>query len=344
MVAHDEPDIERLLAALAHKETDCVPNFETGIRERNTDAILGREQNKSSGELEPADLVELARRIGMDSIGCFFRWKLKWMEDEWAGGRAYYRDGLLKGWGDLEGIKAPDLTAFTHRLDDLLEATKSTRIGVHCIIGGPFSTAYISVGMADFMLKLYDDPAFIERVLDLTTEHCVHFVEEVCKRDIWGVFIAEDMGSSAGLLMRPDQLQRLWKPHIAQVIEPMKARGVIPLLHSDGDIHEMIPTIVDVGFQGLQPLQPCGKLDIYEVKERWGDRLCLFGNIDVTTVLSFGAPDEVVTDVEAHIDRLSPGGGYVCGSSKYIANSVPPENFRVMIETIHTCGRYECRP
>jgi len=343
-MTYDEPNVERLLAALAHEEADRVPNFETGIRERNTDAILGRKQNRHSGELEPDDLVDLARRIGMDSIGTFFRWELKWIKSEWEDGRIYYEDGALKDWKDLEDIEAPDLTEFTHRIDALLIATRGTGIGVHCIIGGPFSTAYNSIGMADFMLKLYDDPAFVEGVLDLITEHCVGFVEEVCRRNIWGVFIAEDMGSSTGLLMQPEHLQRLWKPRIVQVIEPMKDRGIVPLLHSDGDIHEMIPTIVDVGFQGLQPLQPCGKLDIYEVKERWGDHLCLFGNIDVTTVLSFGTPDQVVTDVKEHIDRLSPGGGYVCGSSKYIDNSVPPENFRAMIETIHTYGRYEYRP
>lgn len=342
-MTYDEPDIDRLLAALAHEEADRVPNFETGIRERNTDAILQRKQNKSSGELEPVDLVELAKRIGMDSVGTFFRWELKWIKSEWEDGRVYYKDGGLKDWKDLEDIEAPGLTEFTDRIDDLLEATKGTGVGVHCLIGGPFSTAYLAVGMTDFMLKLYDDPAFVEHVLDLITTHCVRFVEEVCKRDIWGVFIAEDMGSSSGLLMRPQELQRLWEPRIAQVIEPMKAQGIIPLLHSDGDVHDMIPTIIDVGFQVLQPLQPCGKLDIYEVKERWGDRLCLFGNIDVTTTLSLGTPEQVVADVKEHIDRLAPGGGYVCGSSKYIDNNVPPENFQAMIETIHTYGRYDRR-
>ena len=82
---------------------------------------------------------------------------------------------------DAKGLET-NLTDAQHQHSTLIFSALHIHISEQdCIIGGPFSTAYNSVGMADFMLKLYDDPVFIERVLDLATEHCRRFVEGVCR-------------------------------------------------------------------------------------------------------------------------------------------------------------------
>ena len=76
------------------------------------------------------------------------------------------------------------------------------------------------------------------------------------------------------------------------------------------------------------------------MKRRFGDKICLSGNIDIEFPLAHGTPSDVEKDVREHIDALKPGGGYICGSSHSIVNYVPYENFIAMINAIHRYGAY----
>jgi uroporphyrinogen decarboxylase len=81
-------------------------------------------------------------------------------------------------------------------------------------------------------------------------------------------------------------------------------------------------------------------MDIYEVKERWGDQLTLIGNMDIAGPLAFGTPEDVIADTKEHLERLMPGGRYIAASSHSIVDDIPPANFRAMLDTIHEYGRY----
>jgi uroporphyrinogen decarboxylase len=96
---------------------------------------------------------------------------------------------------------------------------------------------------------------------------------------------------------------------------------------------------LQLGFAGLHPMEPCPGFDIYEAKRRWGDRIALFGNIDLAGVLTQGTSEEVAQDTRTHIERLSVGGGYVCGSSHHIGEDVPIANLQAMSEAIARAGR-----
>jgi len=67
----------------------------------------------------------------------------------------------------------------------------------------------------------------------------------------------------------------------------------------------------------------CGRQDIFKMKESYGKKIALHGNIDLAGVLAYGTPDEVSADVIQHLEKLSIGGGYVCASSHNITESVP---------------------
>ena len=103
----------------------------------------------------------------------------------------------------------------------------------------------------------------------------------------------------------------------------------------DGVIDSYINEFIEMGFDVIHPLEPCGGLqDIYDLKKRYGDRIALHGNIDVGGVLVFGTPEKVARDVEEHLDRLAVGGGYICGSSHDITEAVPVANFYAMRDTV----------
>jgi uroporphyrinogen decarboxylase len=100
------------------------------------------------------------------------------------------------------------------------------------------------------------------------------------------------------------------------------------------DIWRLLWLHVDQTVRVLHPLEPTGGFDIYEVKKRWGDKLALFGNIDIGGVLGAGTPAEVAADTLRHLQALSVGGGYVCGCSHDIDDNIPIENLRAMMDTV----------
>ena len=89
-----------------------------------------------------------------------------------------------------------------------------------------------------------------------------------------------------------------------------------------------------LGFAAFHPAEPCGRFDIYEVKQQWGSNIALMGNIDVAGVLSVGIPDQVEDDTLRHLRHVSSGGGHVCGSSRNILDNIPIENLQAMIQAV----------
>ena len=91
-----------------------------------------------------------------------------------------------------------------------------------------------------------------------------------------------------------------------------------------------------LGMNALHPIEP-EAMDIFELKRRFGHRVCLCGNFDIN-ILSLGTPEETREEVRKKIEGLSGEGGYVAASSTSIPFYVKPENFRAMVEAIREFG------
>jgi uroporphyrinogen decarboxylase len=81
-------------------------------------------------------------------------------------------------------------------------------------------------------------------------------------------------------------------------------------------------------------------MDIKELKEKVGSRICLIGNIDLGYTLTRGTPEEVTEEVKQRIHDIAPGGGYCIGSSNSIPYYVPTKNYRAMVEAALEYGTY----
>ena len=103
-------------------------------------------------------------------------------------------------------------------------------------------------------------------------------------------------------------------------------------LHSDGNLNSVMDEIVNCGFDGIQSLQPSAGMDIQEIKEKYGDRLCLWGNIDLDYIMCFGSREEVKADVRRTIDIAGPGGGFILSTCNTMVDIIPPENIFAMME------------
>jgi uroporphyrinogen-III decarboxylase len=97
--------------------------------------------------------------------------------------------------------------------------------------------------------------------------------------------------------------------------------------------------LVEMGVTAIHPMDPSG-IDYRDYKKRYGNRLTLFGNIDITWPLVEGSPGDVEQDVRDHMEALKPGGRWVAGSSHSIVNYIPHENLVAMFNAIHKYGAY----
>jgi uroporphyrinogen decarboxylase len=129
-------------------------------------------------------------------------------------------------------------------------------------------------------------------------------------------------------------------PYFEKMVRLCKDNGVYVIKHCDGNIWPALEMTVNTGIDGINPIEPAAGMDIGEVKQKYGDRVCLMGNIDCGNLLWRGSVDEVVRTVKDTIRKAAPGGGYALMSSNSITSVVRPENLRAMWETTWEFGTY----
>ena len=103
-------------------------------------------------------------------------------------------------------------------------------------------------------------------------------------------------------------------------------------LHSDGDLNSVMARIVALGFDGLQSIQPTAHMDIAQIKKLYGDKLCLWGNIDLNHVMTNAPAEEVKKVVHDTIRVASPNSGFILSTCNVMMGCIPTENVLAMME------------
>jgi uroporphyrinogen decarboxylase len=156
---------------------------------------------------------------------------------------------------------------------------------------------------------------------------------------VGALWLADDLAYTSGTLISPDLLRKHLFPWYRKIAEIAQGANLPLLFHSDGNLLSIMDDLVDIGIDGLQPIEPKA-MDINRLKKMYAGRLCLIGNIDLGYTLTLGTPDEVRSEVRDRIRSIGPGGGYCVGSSNTVTNYVPLENFKAMVEATFVYGHY----
>jgi 5-methyltetrahydrofolate--homocysteine methyltransferase len=358
-----QPDIQRLLAAFKRKKVDRVPNFEVLIEDQHVQKLLGRHAGNtlsfggdpakgvSEGEgarpMKAADYLEVCKLIGQDAMIVEAIWTpFKRRKPDGSAGNMI-ADRSIKSRADFEKhVVLPDDADIEAKMVFVREYRQAldrsgTKVGFCVLFGAFFQTLYeFVIGLEDTMKLVYEDREFIEHVLDVSAAWCTKFCAAAVKNGVDFIWTADDVAFKTGLFIPPALMRELWLPKLKRIHEPALAAGKPIMFHSDGNVDELVPMLLEAGVDCLNPMDPYG-VDYRQIKRGFGDRLCLSGNIDIEFPLAHGTPADVDADVKAHMEALKPGGGYVCGSSHSIVNYVPHENFLAMINAIHRYGQYD---
>lgn len=213
------------------------------------------------------------------------------------------------------------------------------------LAGGILEMASSMRGHSNFYMDMAGNPEFAEGLLDLITDFFEAFYDEALNAagdfiDI--VFFGDDYGMQNGMIISPALWRKMIKPRLARLIQKIKSYPHIRYQHhSCGAIAPILPDLVEIGVDILNPVQPSAKgMDLAQIKKVYGRDLVLHGAIDQQKTLPYGAPLEVQREVESRMRDLAPGGGYIVAVSPNIQADVPPENILALYQNVRKLGLY----
>jgi len=169
--------------------------------------------------------------------------------------------------------------------------------------------------------------AVVQKVSDFYYEMTIRFFESVNgKIDIF--FFGDDMGTQQALIISLKHWRIFCKPHIKRFLDLARNEGFKTMFHSCGAVREIIPDLVELGLDALNPVQVRAEgMDLAKLKADFGDKLTFHGCIDHQHLLARGSEDEVWREVRRVIDIMSPGGGFcLAPSHDLMLDDFPVEN------------------
>jgi uroporphyrinogen decarboxylase len=135
-------------------------------------------------------------------------------------------------------------------------------------------------------------------------------------------------------MISPDTWRDEVRPHHARLTELARAHDVPVMYHCDGAIYPLIPELIELGIDLLNPIQPDAKgMEAQRLKDEFGERLAFHGGVDILRILPRGTVDEVRAEVARLVDTLGRGGGFVLCSSHHLQPDTPVENIVAMYDT-----------
>lgn len=198
---------------------------------------------------------------------------------------------------------------------------------------------YLRGGLTDLFLDYMTRPSFVKKLAKIGEEYYIELCRRVIKEGVEIIILGDDYAAADTTLMSPEHFKSFILPGFRRVVKAIKEVGAYCIKHTDGNVQGIMDDIVATGVDAMGPLQSVPGMELGSVKTKYGDKICVMGNIDVG-LLSLGSVDEVVQATKECLLNASPGGGHILSSGNSISSSVKPENFMAMVETVKRWGRY----
>jgi len=347
---------ERVLAAVFLEEPDRIP-LDSSFTEEYSDKLTKR--------LGATSQTDLRARLGLDIMYCgvddgFFTparkdgKEVRFSDGSYltelgvrvknmkAGGIRFL-EHPIKTYEDLGRIGLPDLTE-EYRYHNIPETIRmfGSQYAVFGEAGwGLFEKSWILRGFADFLADIYREPILVESLLDFITDSQIEVTRRICEYPIDAIFYGDDFGMQDRTIMAPNVWRKFLKPRWAKVLAIPKSKGVPVMFHSDGNVLEIIPDLIEIGVDILDPVQPKA-LDPKRVKDSFGEQLALHGLIDIQEVLPFYSSTAVYEAVKKLIKETAPGGGVILSPTHTVLQEVPLDNYFSFLKSVKKWGR--CKP
>ncbi len=197
----------------------------------------------------------------------------------------------------------------------------------------PFKIAYFMRPFDDFMVDCLERPGWVRDLLERIARVESERWERGVRAGARAAMMFGDFADQRSLMVSPATFRELLKPVLAKMVARIRAidPDVLAFLHSDGNLADVLPDLIECGFDAVHPIQP-ESMDMADVKRRFGDRFTLFGGVSVQSELPNSRPEDIRRLVRQRVDTLGKGGGFFLAPSNSMLPDIPDASILALYE------------
>jgi len=344
--------VERVRRALNFEETDRVPFGMFGSS--HTEKAISEKMGFSSVE-------DMYKGLGIDL------WDI-WFPLKYVGEQRYYNGEKADFWGipdsvykdgdsssqcpladissieDVERYKWPDIKDFTAEgLTDVID--NHSDFAIVCGVWAPiFHNLTWLCGFENTLVNLMTEEelslALIEKIADFWVAYTRKTLD-VAKGKVHIVQNCNDFGTQASMIISPDTFRKFFKPVLKRLYDVIKEYGVKVMQHSCGSIEPIIPDLIEIGVDILNPIQvSASNMDIEFLAGKYGGKVVFYGGIDTQHVLPEGPVERIKEETRRTLQIMNKYGGYILAGSQGLEMDIPVEHIKAMYDEGKNFGRF----
>ena len=182
-----------------------------------------------------------------------------------------------------------------------------------------FEAAWYLRGLDQFLMDMALNPEYTNALMDKVMEFPRQALKQYIRMGVDMVWMGDDVSTQTNMMISPDMWREYLKPRYAMLFWEFKEMnpGIKIAYHSCGNCEAILPEMIEIGLDVLNPIQPLA-IDPLMVKREYGGDLTLFGAMDVQKIMPYGTPEEVDAEVKRLIDGCAPGGGFILAGAHHL--------------------------
>lgn len=247
-------------------------------------------------------------------------------------------EGLIKTEKDLKHFVLPNVDApgYFDKAKAYMDRYGDSGLAIYGSLRTGMMNTIFSMGLVEFSYALYENRKLIEHMLEQYIEWNIKVAEGLTQAGFDFLVCYDDIAFNSGPIVPPAIFRKIFLPRMKQFAHTLKLPWCY---HTDGKVDLVFDDLVSMGMNCYNPFQP-DVMDIYSYKKTHGDKLCLWGNVDIRHTLTVGTVEETIKETKEKIKRLAPGGGYLMATSNSITDYCKVENIMAMMKTKEKYGKY----
>ena len=306
---------ERAILALDLNQPDEVPTFELAFQ--LTEEVFGQDYNK--GEIWKGKTEKERERMAEENASLYIKVAERY------------------NYSIIMETYAPTTEDIILTIKKIREASRDK----YLLICHGDATYAIPPGdkMVEFIYALHDRKEEMKEKAQRMVDEALERGRKLVDNGIDGFALCADYCFNTGPFLSPAMFKEFITPYLEQLIQGYRKMGVYVIKHTDGNIMPIIDQLVECGPHAIHSLDPMAGVDIAEVKKKYGDKVCLIGNVNCA-LLQTGTREEILESCRYAMENGKPGGGYIFSTSNCVFKGVPLENYELMMDYYEKNKKY----
>ena len=170
----------------------------------------------------------------------------------------------------------------------LAEAVKrfKGRRAVIASFADPFNVANEVRGAEEHFKDFVRNPALVDRLSEMIRDYYFKYIKNCMEAGADIIHVAGDYATTKWPMLSRQHFARHVIPVLKSLVDEAKRHGAYVIKHTDGNIMPIMDLLLDSGINGLHPIDPNASMDLGEVKQKYGHKVCLVGNVDCAYILT----------------------------------------------------------